>query len=102
MVEFQVSWTAYNGGSEGYALRAGPDGEGYVLDIGAGDVFALVGEDACSYAEFGVGAWRRLVSLARAVGGMLGLQYAADLADMAFVERVCSSCADRDMVWWLG
>ena len=46
----------YHGGSEGNALRTRSHGIRGVLDVGTGDKFTGGGENACSDAEFGVGA----------------------------------------------
>lgn len=40
----------------GYPLRTGPDGKRCILNIGADDVLAGLGEYACADAEFGVWA----------------------------------------------
>lgn len=49
----------YDSSPKSYSLRAGAHGKRDVLDIGAGNVLAGVGEDACSDAEFGVWAYVR-------------------------------------------
>lgn len=46
----------YNGRPKGNPLSTGPDGIRGVLDVGALDVLARLGEDAGAYAEVGVGA----------------------------------------------
>lgn len=49
----------YNSRPKGHALGADADGVRGVLDVGAGDVLALLGEEAGADAELGVGACRR-------------------------------------------
>lgn len=51
----------YDSSSKCYPLRTGAHGKRDILDVGAGDVFAGVGEEACSDAEFRVRACCRLV-----------------------------------------